>query len=256
MSKLVSGIILATCVSQVAWSCAPPPLKPTSEELLPPAVRKDAPQSPSVSVECCGRIRHGVMAIGGETTGTTITFNRMTWELQLNNDSARKFVTNHHKKHVTVTGSLRKVAGIEGKERWIVDVAKASELDATNPDPNSTTSKTNTKNSKPTNPRDREHAQLTIRGTLQAKDPRAGQSSGMTIHANGLTWPIAITKESKLQEKATSLVGQTVVLTGMLEPVGKKNSSKPSVSQSPVILVKTLKHSDDKATGRSEIKKK
>ena len=70
MWKLVSGISLTLCLFAMADDTCP---------------------EPSVSVKCCGRLRHGVVAIGGETTGTTITFNRTVWELQLPDDAAREF---------------------------------------------------------------------------------------------------------------------------------------------------------------------
>jgi hypothetical protein len=64
-----------------------------------------------------------VVAIGGETTGVTITAKRITWELNLRNNST--FVETAKKlngKQATVTGSLERKIGIEIPVRFIVAV--------------------------------------------------------------------------------------------------------------------------------------
>jgi hypothetical protein len=195
MWKLICGICLTLCVTTMA---------------------DDTPPKSTVSVHSCGRLRHGVVAIGGETTGTTITFNRIIWELQLNDADAREFAKRHHKKTVMVTGSLRKISGIEAKDRWIIDVKMLSEHDAT---------------------KDKEGAQLSIQGTLQAEDPRHGDSSSMTVVVGDHVWPIDLTSDSKLQFQADSLVGQPVLLTGSLEQVTKTESAAGPV----IVRAKTLK---------------
>jgi hypothetical protein len=87
-------------------------------------------EKPPVSVQCQGLLRHGIVAIGGETTGTTISFHRITWELQLADDDDREFAALHHKKPVLVTGALRKVVSTESMTRWIIDVKKISASDS------------------------------------------------------------------------------------------------------------------------------
>jgi len=128
------------------------------------AMADDTPPEPSVLVECRGRLRDGVVAVGGETTGTTITFNRVVWELQLNDDIQRKFANEHSKEPVIVTGKLRKSAGTEVRVRWIVDVRTLSERDAT---------------------KTKEGAQLTIQGTLRSTVLRPGDAPVLAIDANG-----------------------------------------------------------------------
>jgi len=177
----------------------------------------ETPPKPSIAVECVGRLRHGVVAIGGETTGTTITFNRIVWELQLHDDAAREFAKKHHKKPVVVTGTLRKIGGTEVNVRWIIDVKKLSESDAT---------------------KDKEGTLLTMEGTLRATDPRTDNSPGMTIDTDGEIWPIDVSSHEKLQNRAESLVSQPVLLTGRLEQVAKEEST-----ESVIIRVKTLKRS-------------
>lgn len=187
------------------------------------AMTDETRPAPSVSVECCGRLRHGVVAIGGETTGTTITFNRMVWELQLHDDAARQFAKEHHKEPIVVTGTLRKIGGTEVKVRWIIDVKKLSERDAT---------------------KDEEGARLTMQGTLRAADPRRDDSPWMTIDTDGEIWPIDVASDARLQVEAESLVGQPVLLSGNLERVTEEEEVTEKEASVPLIIrVATLKRS-------------
>lgn len=187
------------------------------------ATTDETPPEPSVSVECYGRLRHGVVAIGGETTGTTITFNRMVWELQLHDDAAREFAKEHHKEPVIVTGTLRKIAGTEVKVRWIIDVKTLSKRDATT---------------------DKEGTRLTIQGTLRAKDPRTNDTPRMTIDTDDEIWPIDVSSNARLQVKAESLVGQAVLLTGSLERVTEEEQVAEEEASVPLIIrVATMKRS-------------
>lgn len=187
------------------------------------AITDEAPPAPTVSVECCGRLRDGVVAIGGETTGTTISFNRIVWELQLHDDVARKFARMHHKEPVVVTGTLRKIAGNEVKDRWIIDVKKLSERDATQDD---------------------EGTRLTIQGTLRVTDSRRDEAPRMTIDTDGEIWPIDVSSDARLQVKAKSLVGQPVLLTGSLEKVTEDLQVTEKEASVPLIIrVATLKRS-------------
>jgi hypothetical protein len=196
MLKLISGISLMLCTFTTFDS---------------------AFKKPSVSVRCCGRLRDGIVAIGGETTGTTITFNRMVWELQLPDAAARRFAQTHNKEFVNVTGTLRRIAGTEVKERWIIDVKTLSEHDSK---------------------RDKVGIQLTIQGTLRATDSRTGDSPILRIEADGQIWPVDVTLDARLKNDAESLIDQPVLLAGTLEQVAEEDSDAPRV-----IRVKTLKRS-------------
>jgi len=177
----------------------------------------DTPSAKSnVSVEFCGRLRHGVVAIGGECTGTNISFNRIIWELQLHNDADRKFAEQHHKKTVVVTGSLRKVSGIETKDRWIIDVKKLSEQDVT---------------------KNKAGIRIAIAGQLQHADPVDGKAASMTIRSACQTWPINLS-DAKLKSTAESLVDQPVLLMGTL-----KSATESASKAQPTIYVSTLKRS-------------
>jgi hypothetical protein len=82
-----------------------------------------------IRVECVGQLRDGLVAIGGETTGTTLRFRGITWELQFKDANGKAFAEAHDKQLVRVTGALRRVAGVERPARWIVDVEQFAEID-------------------------------------------------------------------------------------------------------------------------------
>jgi len=75
----------------------------------------------SITVTVVGTLKTGVVAIGGETTGTTISAKGVTWELDLG-DSAGLHETAEEQngKPVIVQGSLERRSGVEVKDRWIV----------------------------------------------------------------------------------------------------------------------------------------
>lgn len=76
-----------------------------------------------IKVEVRGMLRHGIVAIGGETTGTTITAKGITWELDLRKDPAfRKLAEKLDGKAALVTGTLQRRKGVEVPVRWIVTV--------------------------------------------------------------------------------------------------------------------------------------
>lgn len=78
----------------------------------------------SIQVTVTGTLKTGIVAIGAETTGATITANKVTWELDFGkNAELRAAAEKLNGQPVTVTGSLEKRPGVEVKERWIVTVA-------------------------------------------------------------------------------------------------------------------------------------
>ncbi len=77
-----------------------------------------------IKVEVKGTLAHGLMAIGGETTGTTITAKGITWELDLGkSDSFRASADKLDGKTVVVKGTLEVRKGVEISKRWIVTVS-------------------------------------------------------------------------------------------------------------------------------------
>lgn len=79
----------------------------------------------SITVKVLGTLRTGIVAIGGETTGTTITAKNVIWELDFNEDAElKKAAEKLNGMKVLVEGSLEKRKGVEIKERWIFHVTK------------------------------------------------------------------------------------------------------------------------------------
>ena len=78
----------------------------------------------SIQVTVVGTLKTGILAIGGETTGSTITAGKVTWELDFGKDEKlRAAAEKLNGQAVKVTGTLEKRAGVEVNERWIVTVS-------------------------------------------------------------------------------------------------------------------------------------
>jgi len=89
------------------------------------AADEPKPEREYIQVEVRGRLRHGIAAIGGETTGTIITAKGATWELDLRGKPQfTKLAEQLDGKMVVVAGSLEVRAGVEIPKRWIVTVER------------------------------------------------------------------------------------------------------------------------------------
>ncbi|MEZ6129653.1 MAG: hypothetical protein R3C59_13300 [Planctomycetaceae bacterium] len=204
----ISVGLLMSCLICLSAQFCPFGSRVTADEVLAPEARPDAP----VSVLCYGRLRHGVVAIGGETTGTTITFHRVTWELRLPNEASRQFAEQHHKQLVVVTGHLRKEQGIETPDRSIVDVSRVAEPDS----------------------RElvEEGATMSIQGTLRAALSTTGQLPEFSVSTGDQQWRLDVTSDRKIQSAAESLIRQPVIVSGSLLPVPEGDSLTPVPRQS------------------------
>lgn len=163
-------------------------------------------KEPGIRVECHGQLRHGIVAIGGETTGTTISFNRLTWELKLPDDATRSFASEHHKQPVTAVGTLRCVDGTQLPVRWILEVERLAAPD--------------TKSHKAA-------AIATVVGKLRHEEGGAGESRNLIVDADGITWPLDFDHDKKLAEKAKSLVGKMATIKGeVLRATGAESARR------------------------------
>lgn len=84
-----------------------------------------------VKVEARGKLQTGIMAPGGETTGTILRTDTVTLELDLGKDKDLAAQVDKLKNQtVLVTGTLQVRKGVAVKTRWIVQVAtlKAAEM--------------------------------------------------------------------------------------------------------------------------------
>ncbi len=109
--KSIALFCIAAIVGQAAWGDAP------------------RPGEDSITVKVLGTLHTGIIAIGGETTGTTITSKGITWELDFGKNSelrgAAKYLDGQK---AVVEGSLERRGGIEVKQRWIVNVTRLERI--------------------------------------------------------------------------------------------------------------------------------
>ncbi len=85
---------------------------------------QSAEQEESITVKVVGTLRTGIVAIGGETTGTTITAQGITWELDFGQvPQLQKELEGLNEKQVVVEGKLERRSGVEVQVRWIVNVS-------------------------------------------------------------------------------------------------------------------------------------
>ena len=76
-----------------------------------------------VKVEIKGLLKTHIVAIGGETTGTTITADKTTWELDLDrNERWAQLAEELNGKVAIAKGYVHVVEGTEVKKRMIVQV--------------------------------------------------------------------------------------------------------------------------------------
>lgn len=81
----------------------------------------------TVEVQVKGKLTDGIMAIGGETTGTLIRARNVTWELDISGPGLREKAAKLNGKTVVVTGAVRQKAGIEIAKRTILVVRTLEE---------------------------------------------------------------------------------------------------------------------------------
>ena len=84
----------------------------------------------AVEVRVRGTLSAGIMAIGGETTGYTITARGVTWELEFTDEAMRSKADGLDGKKVLVVGTLEARAGVEIRTRTIVQVTSIETVGA------------------------------------------------------------------------------------------------------------------------------
>jgi len=84
---------------------------------------KDKKDNEAKKVKLTGTIKTGIVAIGGETTGTIIKTKMGTFELEFGKDKElRALAKKLDGKEVVVSGPLQVRKGVEVKERRIITV--------------------------------------------------------------------------------------------------------------------------------------
>jgi hypothetical protein len=75
----------------------------------------------SIEVVVTGTLRTGIMAIGGETTGTTITARGATWDVDVRGEAAlARRAEALSGKRAVVRGTLELRRGVERPQRYIL----------------------------------------------------------------------------------------------------------------------------------------
>ena len=93
--------------------------------------QKDAKDKDAKKMELTGKLRTGIVAIGGETTGTILETKKGTFELEFGKQKElRQKAEKLNGKSVTVVGKLEIHKGVEVKERKIVTVTTLDEAKA------------------------------------------------------------------------------------------------------------------------------
>ena len=125
LSPALPPIALATAIL-----CAASPLPADAQQRPQDALRRPGrPNSGSAEVAIRGRLSTGVMAIGGETTGTTVEANGITFELDLNRRPwLRRATQRFDGRRVLVEGELHARRSIERGQRLVVRVERLEGL--------------------------------------------------------------------------------------------------------------------------------
>ena len=90
--------------------------------------QKDVKDKDTKKMELTGKLRTGIVAIGGETTGTILETKKGTFELEFGKQKElRQKAEKLNGKNVTVVGKLEIRKGVEVKERRIVTVTSLEE---------------------------------------------------------------------------------------------------------------------------------
>ena len=90
--------------------------------------QKDAKEKEAEKMEFTGKLRTGIVAIGGETTGTILETKKGSFELDFGKQKdLRQKAEKLNGKNVTVVGRLDIRKGVEVKERRIVTVTSLEE---------------------------------------------------------------------------------------------------------------------------------
>ena len=98
--------------------------------LAVPALAADKEKKGAKKVEVKGTLRTGIVAIGGETTGTVIDTKEGRYELELGkNKELRDKAERLNGKPVVVAGTLEIRKGLAVKERKIITVASLKAAD-------------------------------------------------------------------------------------------------------------------------------
>lgn len=158
--------------------------------------RDQQKQSPT-KVEITGVIKDGVLAIGGETTGTTIKSGPFLWELDLSDVvKGKTFAKEQHGQSVIVRGRLEHKKGVEIPDRMIVHVDSLQ---------------------LPRRENSPDKIEMQVQGLLEhGVQAIGGETAGTVIRDSNATWELDFQGNKALIEKAARLDEQRTSVKGVL----------------------------------------
>ncbi|HEY0982504.1 MULTISPECIES: hypothetical protein [unclassified Schlesneria] len=160
-------------------------------------------------VICHGKLRCGMVAVGGETTGTNLSLGGFSWELLISDPQLKDFAEANHHKLVTATGTLQYLNTPERPGRWVVSVNSLTARD----------------------PKIKEDAvAITVRGTVEKT------KSTLKLKTDDFTLTITPPDNAKLLKKLDSLESRTVILKGQVD-LPKSRSTAKTLKITPTEVV-------------------
>jgi len=125
-----NAVLFLLCLTGVATAMPPtaPPGGPVPPATLPAT-------TPASTIGFTGILAVGVMAIGGETTGTIISDGKTTYELDIRDAVLKRKSEELSGKSVTVKGTLTIKRGVEITQRHILVVESLQAADTAPPPP-------------------------------------------------------------------------------------------------------------------------
>jgi hypothetical protein len=169
----------------------------------------------TIELEVKGTLATGIVAIGAETTGATIT-TKDGFSCEVAGVKDDKL----NKKTVVVKGSFATKPGVEVGQRRILTASSIEEA----------TEKT-----------DENFVKAKIKGKLTTGVAApGGATTGVTITAAGTTWELDLRKDKDMVAAAEKLTGKEIVVEGTVEV--KKLNTRPGTRT--IVSVTSLKGAD------------
>jgi hypothetical protein len=166
----------------------------------------------SIDLEVKGTLTTGIVAIGGESTGATIT-TKDGFSCEVAGVKDDKL----NKKSVVVKGSFAVKPGVEVGQRRILTAASVEEA---------------------TDKPDENYVKAKIKGKLATGIlAPGGATTGVTITAAGTTWELDLRKDKDMVAAAEKLTGKEILVEGTVEV--KKLGTRPGTRT--IVSVTSLK---------------
>ncbi|MCA9104705.1 MAG: hypothetical protein KDA83_04720 [Planctomycetales bacterium] len=190
MSSRVAGLLLLVAIVMGGGHAAAQDEPGDSE---PPA---------GIELIIVGKLETGIVAIGGETTGTVVRASGVTWEVEWEaerEEALSTFAERISGNQVAVSGSLRLVKGVERGDRWILTAHSLAAAPA---------------GVAPA----RGIVQARIQGRLNNQVVAiGGETTGTVVDAGDFSWELELGRDLDLRKAAEALDGQSVTVEGNIE---------------------------------------